>query len=151
MDERTPAPGENLSSPTGLSAGGAPGFGSQGSYSSQAGWTEGRSSTHGREDVRRFGGAARRRILSEADRRRSMIADHLESFASSLDNNPSSGPEGQLLESAARFAHNASSTIRNRSSEELLDNLEQGFRDRPGAFLAGCLALGFIGGRLLRG
>jgi hypothetical protein len=101
--------------------------------------------------VRRLGGAARRRILSEADRRKSTVAERLESFANSLENNRSSGPEGQLLDQAARLAHHASSTIRNRSSEDLLDNLEQGFRDRPGVFLAGCLALGFIGGRLLRG
>jgi hypothetical protein len=147
MDERTPAPGESLSSPPG----GAAGFGSQQGYSSQGTWEAGGPSPHGKEDVRRFGSAARRRILSEADRRKSTIADRLEGFANSLENNRSSGPEGQFLDQAARMARNASSTIRNRSSEDLLGNVEQGFRDRPGAFLAGCLALGFIGGRLLRG
>lgn len=150
MDERTPAPGESLSSPTGI-PGGSPGFGAGQTYSSQGAWSDTGGRLHGREDVRRMGGAARRRLLSEADRRKSSVASRLDQLADSLENNQSSGPEGQFLGKAAQFARNASSTIRNRSSEELLDNLEQGFRDRPGAFLAGCLALGFIGGRLLRG
>ena len=150
MDERTPAPGESLSSPTGI-PGGSPGFGAgQQQYSSQGAWSDTGGRPHGREDVRRMGGAARRRLLSEADRRKSSVASRLDQLADSLENSGSSGPEGQFLGSAARFARNASSTIRNRSSEELLDNLEQGFRSRPGAFLAGCVALGFLGGRLLR-
>lgn len=151
MDERTPAPGESLSSQTGLPSASA-GFGQQGPYArNEEEWSSAGTVSHGREDVRRFGSAARRRLISEADRRKAGIADRLQQLADSLENSQASGPEGQLLGSAARYARNASSTIRDRSSEDLLDNLEQGFRDRPGMFLAGCLALGFVGGRLLRG
>lgn len=133
MGEQTPAPGEG-----------------QGQDFGQGTWSDSGFTSHGREDVRRLGGAARRRLFSEADQRRASVASRLEQLAGSLENNQSSGPEGRLLDSAARLARNASSAIRDRSSEELLDDLRQGFRNRPGAFLAGCLALGFIGGRLLR-
>lgn len=150
MDERTPAPGESPSSPTTI-PGESPGCGSgRESYSSQGAWSSSGLTPHGRENVRRMGSAARRRLISEADSRRTSVADRIDRLAGSLENNPSSGPEGRFLNATARVARNASSTIRNRSSEELLDDLEQGFRNRPGAFLAGCLALGFIGGRLFR-
>jgi hypothetical protein len=138
MDERTPASGENLTRPTNL----PPGYGSP----QQASETQ----FAGKEEVRRLGGAARRRIIAEADKRKSLVASRLEQLADSLESSETQGPEGKLLDSAARIARNASSTLRNRSSEELLSNVEQGFRDRPGVFLAGCLALGFVGGRLLR-
>jgi hypothetical protein len=136
MDERTPAPGETPTRSTNL----PPGYGARPESTRVA----------GKEDVQRLGGAARRRIISEADQRKSLVASRLEQLADSLENNQTSGPEGKLLDSAARIARQASSTLRNRSSEELLANVEQGFRDRPGVFLAGCLALGFVGGRLLR-
>ena len=138
MDETTPAPGENLTGPTNLPRG-------SGSPSEEAGtWAA------GKEDVQRLGGAARRRLMSEADKRKSMVASRLEQLAETFESSESSGPEAKLLDAAARFARNASSTLRNRSSEDLLANVEQTFRERPGMFLAGCLALGFVGGRLLR-
>ena len=149
MDERTPAPGESLSSPTAMPSGSA-GYGYQQQMSGPESGPD-FGGTHGREDIRRMGGAARRRLISEADRRKGAIASRLEQLADSLENSPTSGPEGKLIGSAASFARNASSQLRNRSSEDLLSSLEQGFRDRPGVALAGCVALGFIGGRLLRG
>jgi hypothetical protein len=44
----------------------------------------------------------------------------------------------------------AAQTLRNRSSEELLDDFEAQLRSRPGALLAGFFAAGFFAARLLR-
>ena len=40
--------------------------------------------------------------------------------------------------------------VKTRSTEELIDDLQVQARARPGVFLLGAFALGFIGARLLR-
>jgi hypothetical protein len=104
------------------------------------------------EKAAQFGRIARDRVLGAADERKAELASNLEQLAGSLQelSDSSEGPQRQLVDGVARFARKASSTLKRRSSEELLGVAAKEISDRPGVIIAGCFALGFLGARLLK-
>jgi hypothetical protein len=108
------------------------------------------------EHAQRLGSAARERILRTADEQKQSLAEGLEGLARNIDD--VGGRAGGDLEDlqrraaggAARALRSVSRALSERSAEELLDEAGRQIRRRPGLFIASCVALGFLGARLLR-
>jgi hypothetical protein len=102
--------------------------------------------------ARRVGSAFRERAFREVDKRRQDFANRLDGLASNFEKTSGDrqGPETQFTKGAARVARKAAGVLRERSAEQMVNIAEQQVRDRPGLFLAGCAALGFVGGRVLK-
>ena len=77
------------------------------------------------------------------------LADELTGLASGTS--PQSGMATDLARQAAERIQTAADFIENRQPAELLDEVRSFARRRPGAFLLGAAAVGFLGGRLTRG
>lgn len=77
------------------------------------------------------------------------LADELSGMASG--NVQQAGLASDLARQAADRIQTAADFIENRQPAELLDEVRRFARRRPGTFLLGAAALGFIGGRLTRG
>jgi hypothetical protein len=103
------------------------------------------SSSPLRERARRLGEAARERALSTADERKHRVAGQVDDLASRLEG---SGDLGARLSGWLRRAQHA---MEDHSAEDLVRMAERQVKAHPAAFLAGCLALGFLGARLVRG
>ena len=92
--------------------------------------------------------------MQEADDKKAKVARKLEDFAESMDElgtNPQADPlQQKVVGGAARAMRSVSRALDENSTEELIASAGRAIRQRPGLFLAGCVALGFIGGRLLR-
>jgi hypothetical protein len=76
------------------------------------------------------------------------LGSELNQMASSA---PSDGVAGDLVRQAADRVRGAAEWFDNREPGELLDDVRDFARRRPGAFLAGAAVLGILGGRLTRG
>jgi len=95
------------------------------------------------------------RTLAQLDQRKGTVVQALEGFASSLENVGQQASSqlpipNDLTDKAAGFIRQFSRRIEQGSSEELLNDVENQFRARPGAFMAGLVAIGFFAGRILR-
>jgi hypothetical protein len=77
------------------------------------------------------------------------LADELTGMASGTS--PQEGLATDLARQAAQRIQTAADFIENRQPAELLDEVRSFARRRPGAFLLGAAAIGFLGGRLTRG
>lgn len=77
----------------------------------------------------------------------SALGDELSTMAERSDG----GMAADLAKQAADRAHTASQWLEQREPGDVLTELTSFARRRPGAFLAGAAALGFLGGRLTRG
>lgn len=77
----------------------------------------------------------------------SALGDELSTMAERSDG----GMAADLAKQAADRAHTASQWLEQREPGDVLAELTSFARRRPGAFLAGAAALGFLGGRLTRG
>jgi hypothetical protein len=97
-----------------------------------------------KEQATRFSGAAKQRVLSTADEQKGRLAEQVAGFVSSVEGQ---GSAGARLAGWLREVQNALET---RSTEDLLRSAGKKLEAHPGAFLAGCLALGFLGARLVR-
>ncbi len=108
------------------------------------------------EHAQRLGTAARERLLRTADEKKDSLARGLESLAGNIDelgNRVGGGAEDlqrRAVDGAAGAVRGLSRALDGRSTEELIDEAGRQIRQRPGLFLAGCVALGFLGARLLR-
>ena len=98
-----------------------------------------------KDQATRLSGAARGRVLSTADEKKGILVEQVAGFARSLEGQ---GGVGDKLAGWLREVQNALET---RSTEELLQVAERKVKEHPAAFLAGCVALGFLGARLVRG
>ncbi|MGW5240715.1 hypothetical protein ACWEOW_17435 [Monashia sp. NPDC004114] len=82
-------------------------------------------------------------------------AQGLHSLGSELDqmatSSPSDGIANDLVRQAADRAASAARWFDSREPEQMLDEVRDFARRRPGTFLAGAAVLGIIGGRLTRG
>jgi hypothetical protein len=98
-------------------------------------------------------GKARERAYYMADERKGDLAERLDSFADELAK-VGGGAGGEQVDKlagkAADVIRRASSTLREHTSEELFERVEREVRARPGIVIAGCIALGFLGARLLK-
>lgn len=110
----------------------------------------------GRERAKRFGGMARERMIKQADTRKSYLASQLDNFAGTLEEVSRTleerGDETQreFVEKGAKWVRTASREIRNRSSEEFIDQAQRQIKSKPELAMLGAFALGFLGIRLLR-
>ena len=101
----------------------------------------------GAEQVKEIGQTAKERARREIDARRERIADEVERVASALEKQGGeSETAGPVIDLAASAARRLSSTLRERSAEDLL----QGVARSPMAVLAGSVALGFLAVRLFK-
>ena len=106
------------------------------------------------EQAQRLGSSAKERLVQEADDKKAKVARKLEDFAESMDElgtNPQADPlQQKVVGGAARAMRSVSRALDENSTEELIASAGRAIRRRPGLFLAGCVALGFLGGRMLR-
>lgn len=107
----------------------------------------------GKEQAKRLSGAGREKALQQVEGRKGQLADSLRGLVSTLESASGSAQEGlprQFLDRATGVVRDVADRIENNSTEDLLRQAKDGVRSRPGLFLAGCLALGFFAGRLVR-
>lgn len=107
----------------------------------------------GKEKVKELGGITRDRVYQNVDHRKDEVVQGLHQLASTLESASRDIPSGMargLVDNAVGFIHKASDRIENSTTEELLRDVQDGIRDRPGVFVAGCVALGFFAGRFLK-
>jgi hypothetical protein len=109
------------------------------------------------EQARSLGASARERLLHEADDKKGRLARTLDELAGNVESGklPEVGGEidelqRKLTGGAARAMRSVSRKLEEQSTEELIASAGRAIRQRPGLFLAGCLAIGFLGGRMLR-
>jgi len=108
------------------------------------------------DQAKQLGRAGWHRALEQVDQRKGMLAHTLDGFASQLEglvNNqgdPVSQVPAELAGRAASYIRQFSHRIEQGTTEELITDVENQFRARPGAFMAGLVAIGFLAGRMLR-
>jgi len=101
----------------------------------------------GTEQVKELGGTAMDRVRREIDSRREGIAGEVEKIAEMLEKQGSeSEVTGPVVGWAASGARRLSTTLRERSAEELL----RGITRNPATVLAGSFAIGFLAFRLFK-
>jgi vacuolar-type H+-ATPase subunit E/Vma4 len=111
--------------------------------------------SHAVDEAKRIGSTTRERFLRGADEKKRTLADRLDEYARKVEEKGTvggdeGGIERQLMDTAAQTMRSVSRTLSGRSTEEMIDLAGRKIRERPGLFLAGCVALGFIGARILR-
>ena len=109
-----------------------------------------------RGDARKLGSTAADRIHSEVDSRKSTAADQAKSVSSAMDR--AAGEMGddtpnwlksafrQGADQVQRFAD----TIEQKDSRQMLSEVQDFARQRPGTFLAACAAAGFAASRIFK-
>jgi hypothetical protein len=106
--------------------------------------------------AKKVGGVAKDKAFKSIEGRKSYFASELDNFAGTLEEvsrtleNRGNGSQQQLVDKGARYVRQASQMLRDRSTEELFDQAQTQLRERPTVAIAGALALGFLGVRLLR-
>ena len=109
------------------------------------------------EQAKSLSSSARERLVSEADDKKGKLARKLEEMAQNVETGamPAVGSEVDELQrkltgGAAKVMRSVSRKLEEQTTEELISSAGKMIRERPGLFLAGCLAIGFLGGRMLR-
>ncbi|VWX53308.1 hypothetical protein [Novosphingobium sp. 9U] len=109
-----------------------------------------------REDTDRVTGAAADRLQSEADSRKGQVADQARAVSSALGS-AADGLGGDApswvksaLEKGAKSIEQLAQTVEGKDSRELMGDVQQFARQRPGSFLAGCALLGFAASRVFK-
>ena len=108
------------------------------------------------EHSRRLSSALRDRAFGLGDDKKDVLAEQVNSFASKLDglkdrgNGSEPGLGDQLVRRLVDLLQSFGRTLEENSTEELLHKAEQQIKARPGLFIAGIAALGFLAARLVR-
>lgn len=109
-----------------------------------------------RDDADRLTGAAADRLHAEADSRKGQVADQARAVSSALGN-AADGLNADTpawvrsaLAQGAKSIEQLASAVEGKSSRQLVGDVQQFARDRPGSFLAGCALLGFAASRVFR-
>jgi hypothetical protein len=126
--------------------------GSFGGLSDQ-GATDGGIAGAGKEQVKRLGGITRERVYERVDSKKGELVQSLHGLVDTLRGVGKDGNLGAaqpLLDNAVQVIHKVSDRLERGSTEELLRDAQTQIRQRPGVFIAGCVALGFLAGRLLK-
>ncbi len=109
-----------------------------------------------RDDAKRLSSAAGDRIHSEIDARKGTAAEQAKSVSSAIGTAADQLDDGapQWLKSAfqqgAQQVQRFADTLEQKDSREILRDVQDMARNNPGAFLAGCAALGFAAARILK-
>ena len=99
----------------------------------------------------------RDQVTEQGNAQKQQAASTLRSFADELQGMISGqgvqqeGLATDLARQASERVRTAADMLENREPSELLDEVRRFARRRPGAFLLGAAAVGFLGGRLTRG
>lgn len=115
----------------------------------------GEVASQGLQQAKDLGATTRVRVLREVDQRKDALAQRLEKLAGSIDDvalrtGLQDDLQTHVVDRAARTVRNVSQALSTHTTSELFTAAGQKVRERPGLFLAGCLAMGFLGARLLR-
>ncbi len=108
------------------------------------------------EQAQRLGATARERLYRGADERKQTLVRGLDQLAHNIDELGVKSEEEagdlpvRIAGSAADALRRVSRSLSSQSTEELIDAAGRKIRERPGMFLVGCVALGYLGARLLR-
>jgi hypothetical protein len=78
------------------------------------------------------------------------IADAFDEVARTLTEKGGIPGADRILTQCASYVRGFGHDIQNRSSEQLLSDFRRQVQSRPLPILLGCLALGFLGARMLR-
>jgi hypothetical protein len=126
--------------------------GSIGSISGQSSQGEGIAQA-GKEQVKRLGGVTRERVYQQVDGRKGELIKSLHGLVDTLQGagkDGNLGPAKGLVDGAVQMIQRVSDRLERGSTEELVRDAQAQIRQRPGVFIAGCVALGFFAGRLLK-
>ena len=107
----------------------------------------------GKEQVKRLGGVTRERVYQQVDGKKGELVQSLHGLADSLQGVGKDGNLGiakPLVDSAIHAIHRVSDRLERGSTEELIRDAQTRIRQRPGIFIAGCVAIGFFAGRILK-
>lgn len=108
-----------------------------------------------RAQTRQLADEARGQLTDHASSQRDRAVESLRSvandFSSMADNTDGSGLGVQLAREGGDITHKAADFLEQRDPSQLLDELRQLARRRPGAFLVGAALAGVVVGRLARG
>lgn len=97
---------------------------------------------------------ARGQLEEQSRTQRDRLVETLGTLGSDLDRmagQADSGLAAELVRNAAQRVHTVSRRIEGREPAELLDDVRDFARRRPGVFLLGALAAGVVAGRVARG
>lgn len=99
---------------------------------------------------------ARSTVRGQASGQKDRAAGQLRSVANDLRNmqeggGAPSGPAGELVRQATQQTDRLAGWLESREPADLLEDVRSFARQRPGTFLLGCLAAGFVVGRLVKG
>lgn len=109
-----------------------------------------------KEQAKRLTDAVKERVVSTGDDTKGQISEKVGTWVEKLDGiaKPSDGADGglqeQLVGRGVDMLKRLQRTLDENSTEQLIAKVGQQIKARPGLFMAGCLALGFIGARLVR-
>jgi hypothetical protein len=108
------------------------------------------------EQARRLTDAVRQRAMTTSEDKKNVLSEHVSTLADKLDGiaRPSDGSEpgidDRLIERGTGLLRRFEKVLDENSTKELLTKVEAQIKARPGLFIAGFLALGFMGARLVR-
>ena len=118
--------------------------------------SEPRTGQQVKAQARRLADAVKERAITTSEDRKDQLSQQVSTLVQKLDDatrhadaTSQNLPE-QLVDRGISVLRKLQTTLAENSAEELLAKAEQRFRAHPGAVIAGCVALGFIGARLVR-
>jgi hypothetical protein len=109
-----------------------------------------------KQQARRLGDAVKRRAIATSEGKKTEFADKLGAIVDKLEGiagpheGSEAGMQGQFIDRGVAMLRRFQSTLSDNSTQELIHKAEEQVKARPGLFIAGCLALGFFGARLVR-
>lgn len=109
-----------------------------------------------RSDAQRLSNSASNRLHSEVNARKGAAADQARSVSTAIDRAADELNDGapQWLKSAfqqgAQQVQRFADTLEQKDSRQILNEVQNMARNNPGAFLAGCAALGFAAARVFK-
>jgi hypothetical protein len=110
----------------------------------------------GLHQVRHLADEAKGQLTEQSRTQRDRLVDTMRTFSGDLDKMangeaPSSGMASDLVRQAADRTRELYQRLESREPAQILDDVRDFARRRPGTFLLGSLAAGVVAGRLLRG
>jgi hypothetical protein len=106
-----------------------------------------------KEQVKQLGGVAKGRVYSQVDSRKGELVKGIQGLVSTLETasqNDEAAMVRPLLTSAVGVLRKTSDRLENGTTEELLADVQDQVRQRPGLFAVGCVAIGFALGRFIK-
>ncbi|NVJ00914.1 hypothetical protein HV824_22740 [Myxococcus sp. AM009] len=107
----------------------------------------------GKEQAKQLGSAAKERVYHQVESRRGDVAKGMRGLVSTLEgisDKDEAKMARPLLGRAAGLLRRTSERLESETTEELLADAQTQVRERPGLFIAGCVAAGFVLGRLIK-